>query len=337
VTGSRSLVWWRLMSSGASTAADSRPFSVFGVVVHCDFPCDLGRPSAGPVDVYVRADSTLAVPEGPPTVSLPLRNPDGGRGVFVYARQGETIIVVDSVAVFCCTAHGVGYHMLRPLPLESLVWQLFGFVFSFWLESRGRRVFHGAAIQVNERHAIGLLGHSGAGKSSLAVAFARLGCRVLGDDHLIIDAHEGGLYAGPALPWLKLDPDAATVLDLDIRAMPALHARARKRRFDLPEAWQAPLPIPLRRLLILNRGGAVTPSIGPNLSAAEALRRLLRHSSVPRTAQALGFSGDRLTVLARLTAEIPVGVLDYPDDLRALPEVATALHGTILGDIVRPS
>ncbi len=304
-------------------------FQAFGLNIRCDFSVHCARPATGPIDVEVVADATLALPRGGPAITLPLMNPDGGRAVHVYPAGREVLVLVESVALFACRFDRIRYRMLRPLPLESLLWQLFGFVFSLCLESRGSRVFHGAALDVGGE-AVALLGHSGAGKSSLAAALAKLGCRILGDDHVIVEAHAEGLWASPALPWLKLDPRAARAIGVDPDQMPRLHRSVRKRRFDLPDAWLSMEPLPLKRLVVLDRGGAALPTFRPDLPPAHALSHLLLHSSVPRTAQALGHSRDRLPVLARLAAEVPVCILSYPNNLRLISDVAVAIKAGVV-------
>lgn len=305
-------------------------FSVFDVGISCDFPVPPGWPLQGDVDVRVEVAPELTRPEGPPVASLPLLNPDGGRGVQVWDAGPVTIVHVESVALFSCSDTLITYRMLRPLPIESLWWQIFGFVFSLWLERRGRRVFHGAAVDVHGT-TVGLLGHSGGGKSSLAAALAVRGCRILGDDHLIVSPGAEPVLVGRALPWLKLDPDASRVLGLDPATMPSLHPAVRKRRFDMPKAWQAPGPQPLRRLIVLDRGGAAHCRLQRVTDPAEALRRVLLHSSVPRTAQALGLSGQRFKTVAQLIREVPMEVWSYPDALDDLQNVAAALAESLAG------
>ena len=66
-----------------------------------------------------------------------------------------------------------------------------------------------------------LAGPPGAGKSTLAAAFARFGYAVLSDDVAVLEQLEGALHVQPAYPQLRLWPDSVALL-FGLRRGPAL-------------------------------------------------------------------------------------------------------------------
>jgi hypothetical protein len=299
-------------------------FRIFGLNVQADFALPVPWPMVGPVDVHIAQDDALPLPTGVPVISLPFANPDGGKGLEVFGERASAVVVVDAVAIFSCRPGRITYRLLRRLPMESMLWQLLGFVFSLWLELGGHRVFHAAAISLKDS-AIGLLGHSGAGKSSMAAALAMAGGQILGDDHLVLRRVGSDWRAIRALPWLKLAPDAASALGYEAGQLPLLHPGVRKRRFDLPVAWRATEAVPFAQFFILRRDANGPVQIGPRLTPAGAISQLMLHSSVPKTAQALGLGAERLAELAHLATRFPMRVLSYPDDLGRLADVVDVL------------
>lgn len=61
-----------------------------------------------------------------------------------------------------------------------------GTLLSLLLYLRGTSVFHGSAVEV-DRNAVGFVGHSGQGKTTMATLFCTEGAAVITDDVLVID------------------------------------------------------------------------------------------------------------------------------------------------------
>jgi len=89
------------------------------------------------------------------------------------------------------------------LTLEDAVVYLLGPVLGFVLRLRGITCLHASAISVGDR-AVVLLGPAGAGKSTTAAAFAKLGYPVLSDDVLALSDQNTTFLAQPAYPHLHL-------------------------------------------------------------------------------------------------------------------------------------
>jgi hypothetical protein len=105
-------------------------------------------------------------------------------------RYGEHRLSRDGLRLRCAR-HGV----------PELEWQRFliAQVLPFAAAVRGLEVLHAGAVVVNAR-AVVLLGPSGAGKTTLALALAELGAGFLADDVVAIEADGGRLLAHPGSP-----------------------------------------------------------------------------------------------------------------------------------------
>ena len=104
---------------------------------------------------------------------------------------------------------------------EYLAVYLLGPVMGFVLRLRGITCLHASAVIVDNR-ALVFLGPPGAGKSTLAAAFALSGHPVLSDDVLPLREVEGEFLAEPGTPRLCLWPDAVAHLCGSSEALPRL-------------------------------------------------------------------------------------------------------------------
>jgi hypothetical protein len=109
-----------------------------------------------------------------------------------------------------------------------------------------------ATVLVAPEGAVGIMGDSGYGKSTLAAALAAVGLPLLTDDLLVMLEAGERLMAQPGLPRLKLWPDAAAEVRPDAQFDP-LAPGATKRIFPLdPTEWTSE-PQPLRVMYVLRR------------------------------------------------------------------------------------
>ena len=238
------------------------------------------------------------------------------KGGLLCATESEAALYWPDTGLFL--TRGGRHVMAHPtLGVDEVTLRLliFGPVLAVLLHQRGRLVLHGSAVVMRSR-AVGLLGASGWGKSTLAGLLHRRGHRFLTDDVLAVDVEHGRTVA-PGIPELKVWPDTATALGHDPDAMPRLHPREQKRARRLKRGF-AHRPVPLDRLYVLAEGEG--PAIEP-LFPREALVELLRHSYGARTLQAIR-TAEHFRQCARVAAEIPVARLRFPRSFTLLDRVA---------------
>lgn len=108
---------------------------------------------------------------------------------------GETILAADGTAVAGAAGGG-----------GDLAWErmLIAQVLPFAATLRGLEVLHASAVAADGR-AIGFLGRSGAGKTSVALAMRRLGASFLADDVLAVERRGDRLIAHPGSPAAAVD------------------------------------------------------------------------------------------------------------------------------------
>jgi hypothetical protein len=95
--------------------------------------------------------------------------------------------------------------------LEDACTYLIGQVINFALLLRGATSLHASSIAIGDR-AIAILGAPGAGKSTTAAAFARLGYAILSDDVAVLDDRGSTFLVQTGYPRVNLWPDSERAL-----------------------------------------------------------------------------------------------------------------------------
>lgn len=118
------------------------------------------------------------------------------------------------------------------LTLEDTATYLLGPVFGFLLRLRGVTCLHASAIAVGDQ-AIALLGPAGAGKSTTAAAFAKLGYPVLSEDVVALEDRGDRFLTQPGYPVIRLWPESVNALYGAPDALPLMTPNWDKRYLDL--------------------------------------------------------------------------------------------------------
>jgi hypothetical protein len=162
---------------------------------------------------------------------------------------------------------------------EYLATYLLGPVLGWLLRLRGTPCLHGSAVAVGGR-ALALLGSQGAGKSTTAAAFARLGFPVLTDDITALREQEDTFWVLPGDPNLCLWPQSVAYLYGSPTALPpfisdnVLEPEWDKRCLDLtgPGYCFQSQPLPLGAIYFL---GDRQDDAGPRVEDVLGTERLL--------------------------------------------------------------
>ena len=100
--------------------------------------------------------------------------------------------------------------------LEDTATYLVGPVMGFVLRLRGSLPLHACSVAIGDK-AIALMGPQGAGKSTAAAAFARLGYSVISEDVTALSESGGRYMVQPGYTRVNLWPESAEALLLRLR------------------------------------------------------------------------------------------------------------------------
>ncbi len=211
---------------------------------------------------------------------------DGGESLLRVARctnpSGLYFRYSDDTA-FLITDSGseIWAEWRPPLTLEDTSTYLLGPMLGFVLRLRGVLNLHASVVEVDGQ-ALGFMGAAGAGKSTLAAAFAQKGFPVLSDDILALDSCNSAFFARPGYPRLRLWPDSAKALFGAANALPRLTPNWDKRYLALDaEPFRfTSKPRPLGAIYVLDDGAqAQPPSPVEPMSARDAMLALLKENA----------------------------------------------------------
>lgn len=172
---------------------------------------------------------------------------------------------------------------------------------------RGCLALHGSAVLVGGR-AVGFLGPSRRGKTTLAGAFARAGFPYLTEDVLGLQPTPDGYLVQPDRPELRLFRDSAAYL-----LGPAAPELEADDKSSLRPSSRLPFsghPAPLASLFVLGPGTAPEVRIDP-LGPAEALAELIQNAFVLDVEDRLRLRA-HFSRIGTLSESVSCYRLDYP-------------------------
>jgi hypothetical protein len=167
---------------------------LYGLKVEADYDLhDIGEPFDGSPDVEVRSLPRFAewtALDG--EILLDFSTENDHWYVLVRGPSGRLTLRIPTLCDFVISADlahvTVAMHADAPDGMDAVLTT--GTLLSALLFLRGAPVLHGSAVEV-EGAAIGFIGHSGQGKTTMATAFCAEGAASVTDDVLVIDAQAG--------------------------------------------------------------------------------------------------------------------------------------------------
>jgi hypothetical protein len=234
---------------------------------------------------------------------------------FELAYSDGTRVVVDERATRIWAQSPEG------ATVEDTAAYLLGPVLGFALRLRGVTCLHASSVAVGE-DAVAFVGAAGAGKSTLAAAFARCGNPVLTDDVAPLDEHGGAFHVRPAYPRIRLWPESVDLLFGTPDALPRITPGWEKRFLSLVDGNYrfAREPRRLRTVYLIGDRAGDGPRIEP-LTKRDALMTLVRDAYgtrlLDRNRRAAEFE-----VLGRLVDRVPVRRLYTGSDASGMSRVA---------------
>ena len=200
-----------------------------------------------------------------------------------------------------------------------------GTAFGALLHQRGKFVLHASAVAVDGK-AYAFCGRSGIGKSTLAAALCRAGCRFISDDMSAIDLDE---FGEPVL-WpdgrrLKLFDDSVSLCNLGDSRREAVRSRIGKHYVE-PPSTTVDGPVPLGAVYILHEPAVASPSAIERLSRLDAAQMLLLQTYRRRMVLAMGGAATQVRITGSILRSVPVFQLTRPGDTDGLASAIDQLQ-----------
>ena len=242
------------------------------------------------------------------------------------ARAGSLLVRWQDIGDFLIESHG------RRITAQPAPRALFGefrdllltTIASFALLERGVEPLHASAVTW-KGGAVAFVGGPGSGKSTLAALFARRGHSLLTDDLLPVHWHRRKVAAYPAMPEIKLEPEAARALGLDYRRLArAIPGSRNRKRYWQVRGAQGPRPLTALYFPRLSASGQTGIRLLP-LSSQEAFRRLLGYNFNPQLQTRIRLKR-QLAVFAHLANRVPARRLLIARDWKRLEEAGERIE-----------
>jgi hypothetical protein len=214
------------------------------------------------------------------------------------------------------------------IPTSDVTSLLLGPVLGRVLRLRGLLCLHASVVAVGGR-ALAVVGHKGAGKSTVAAGLAAAGHGVLADDIAVVTGGQGTLVVHPGYARLRLWNPAIEAFVGSRDTLSRVVSVRNKRFLDLSTDDRAPWrfqsrPLPLAAVYVLGpRRPEDVPGVTP-LSPSAALMVLGAHGYASDTLTTAGRARE-FDALADLVRRVPVRTVHRPDEIAAVPRVCAAI------------
>jgi hypothetical protein len=313
-------------------------YSVFGLHLCCDLsiPGFVPLPATPPYDVVVSLGtlpgwSSHSIP--PDREALYVSHEAGENGQpssRVWSAGGGDYfrILYDDGTDCVVDRKGTRIWVWWPVPLTlaDIVPYLQGQLLGFVQRLRGVTCLHASAILIDGK-AIAVAGYAGAGKSSTAAAFLKMGFPVLADDVVPIFEEAGRFMVQPAHPRIWLCPDIVETLFGSFDALPLLAPSWEKRYLDLNvEGPGLPLePKPLAAIYILSERAneperpLVTEAAPQNILLQLLCNTYMNHLLDPP------MRSQEFEALSRLQRSVPVRLVHPHEDVSRISQLCQTI------------
>jgi hypothetical protein len=225
------------------------------------------------------------------------------------------------------------FNPLPDAPPETVRLFLLGSAFGALLHQRGILPIHGSALGYGGEAFI-LTGVTGAGKSTLAAALVRKGCKLLTDDVAAVTFDSAGTpWAQPAYPQQKLWRDSANAMELATGRLIRVMADMEKYAVPAVGRYQGE-PAALSTIFhLLKPAGAESGKLGLEpVRGVDKLPLILRNVYRPRFVKGLGIQGEHLQRCFRLAEKVKTARVYRTWDLGELEELAERVFQQLIVD-----
>jgi hypothetical protein len=307
-------------------SALSPTYALHGLRVRSEVRLDAPLISSSSYDVEIRWADRRAIPDAPPDGEvLSILNPSIGSSWltrnadgYVWRVHGACEFVTDP------TRTHVQVH-LAPDADEEIASLLAVTFLARMLVLDGSTVLHASAVELDGR-AVALIGHTGAGKTTLAALCCMAGARLVTDDALRVELAADGPLCYRGSNELRLRPQAERFAEL---FAPGARRTTLDQRTAVRPELSPGVTFPLAAIVAPRCLHAQIDVQVERVHGAAAVLELLRY---PRT---LGWTDPQqpqrnLDLLSALAAAVPVYRAELPWTDELGPQVAEELLAAVL-------
>ena len=263
---------------------------------------------AAPCDVTVRFGKI-------PPLSVLKDNRTGADRVWGSALGRLRFLVEGGTSITVDVEHPLGEGVVRSVVQGVLIAAL--------LRQRGLLAIHASGV-VKNGQAIGFVGASGRGKSTLAELFCQHGYRTLGDDVMAIRVDGGHPVALPGPPLIQLRPEAGAWLRQDFKELSRVHAGSRKSIRPAMDVVCA-RPAPLAKLYVLDAFEEGESAVVP-MAPGEALLALVQHTRAQNLLAAPVYTRANFRQCAEVIRHVPLSYLRRKRGFPALQDLLNTVE-----------
>lgn len=254
--------------------------------------------------------------------------PDGTKWLSIEKEEQIYCLRLADMAIFYFNLQdkSIDCYSESHISLETIRHFLLNVIFPIVLSSQQRYFLHLGAIDLGG-FAIGFLGNSGYGKSTLTTSFGQQGFPIITDDCVLVKRHENQFSLIPSPPQLRLWD--TSIDSLFLKDKPSLsrglNYTNKAHLYDVESLGISfcPVPVTLTCLYALsppekakNYGNVVIEALSPREAMKHLLESVFRLdiTDKQRIVQEFDFVGD-------MVKNIPCFLLHYPRNFEILEEV----------------
>jgi hypothetical protein len=286
-----------------------------GIVPDLDRPSSAARGLSKPIYVSPYTDAA-----GEPALRA-WETPDGASLHLAYSDATEFWLDRKGAAIWAVWSERSS--------LENALSYLLGPVLGLMLRLRGIVCLHASAVAFDD-HCVAFVGSAGAGKSTTAAGFAKLGRSIVSDDIVGLVERDGIFHVLPAYPHLCLWPESVTMLYGSPDALPQLLHDWEKRQLALGENGThfEERTLPLRAIYILGERRPNTSPVVGAIAEPDALLSLVANTYatnlIDRTMR-----GEEFALLSRLICSVPVRSVHPSGDPTRLEDLCRVIQADV--------
>lgn len=292
-------------------------YYAYGLNISSDFPLPELLTSEKGEDLYI-SKGIIKPPKLNPTSIF-----RQGKEAFFCSQEDSDYLHWSEVSNF--RVKGADKLIVEPLKkgLDSSLLNLYilSEALGIVLHQKGFFLLHGSAVKLGEKIAV-FIGNPGAGKSTIAGAFAKQDYTVIADDMVAISIDKNHNFCViPAFPQIKLWSSAIEGLEYQKANLSPLFLGSKKQVFrefkNFPQN-----PLPLKVIYILDKSESLNIT---KIKAQEALLNLTRFFPLPSALLKGKSLQDHFQKCIKISQQIPIYKLNIPRNFLILKELVKML------------